>query len=148
MKNIRRTITALLCLAMVITCASCGKKKQGTDSDASIGDIPTASADKDNAQNGDEATENADSGNQNDSQNQDDGKDGKSAAQDYSNKDRTPQSDKTEIDNNIRDAKELINDGNIDDAKALIKVLRSRNLTADQEKQVDRLEAQLISISD
>lgn len=148
MKNIKKAITALLCLAMVITCASCGKKNQGTDSDAPIGGIPTASADKDNTQNSDETPDNADGGNQNDNQNQDDEKNGQDAVQDYSNKDRTPQSDKTEIDNNIRDAKELINDGNIDDAKALIKVLRSRNLTADQEKQVDRLEAQLISISD
>ena len=61
---------------------------------------------------------------------------------------RTEESDRTEIANNIRDAKELIDEGLIDDAKAIIRVLRSRELTKDEEKQVDELEAKTLKVSD
>ena len=62
--------------------------------------------------------------------------------------DRTPTTDRAEIQNNIRDAKELIDEGLIDDAKAIIRVLRSRELTKDEEKQVDELEAKMLKVSD
>lgn len=154
MKNIKKFFTILLCLTFVLTAASCGKKKDNSNTDASISNIPTASADdnqsqenseQDNANTDDSASDESESGDKNASSSK---QDNAQKQQESLNKDRTPQTDNAEIESNIRDAQELINDGNIDDAKALIKVLRSRNLTDSQEKRVDKLESQLISISD
>lgn len=154
MKNIKKFFTILLCLTFVLTAASCGKKKDNSNTDASISNIPTASADdnqsqenseQDNANTDDSASDESESGDENASSSK---QDNAQKQQESLNKDRTPQTDNAEIESNIRDAQELINDGNIDDAKALIKVLRSRNLTDSQEKRVDKLESQLISISD
>ena len=154
MKNIKKFFTILLCLTFVLTAASCGKKKDNSNTDASISNIPTASADdnqsqenseQDNNNTDDSASDESESGDKNASSSK---QDNAQKQQESLNKDRTPQTDNAEIESNIRDAQELINDGNIDDAKALIKVLRSRNLTDSQEKRVDKLESQLISISD
>ena len=56
--------------------------------------------------------------------------------------------DREEIANLIRDAKELIDEGLLDDAKMTLRDLRSRDLTADEKKQVDELQAKLVKISD
>ncbi len=53
-----------------------------------------------------------------------------------------------EIANLIRDAKELIDEGLLDDAKMTLRDLRSRDLTEDEKKQVDELQAKLVKISD
>lgn len=155
MKNIKKFFAILLCLAFVLTAASCGKKKDDTNADAPISNIPTASADDDkqSQENSDKDNENTDNSASGESEAGDksassDKQDNTRNQQEALNKERTPKTDNAEIESNIRDAQELIDDGNIDDAKALIKVLRSRNLTEAQEKRVDKLESQLISISD
>lgn len=154
MKNIKKFFTILLCLTFILTAASCGKKKDNSNTDASISNIPTASADDNQSQENSEQN-NADTDNSTSDESEAGAKSSSSGKQnntqnrqESANKDRTPQTDNAEIESNIRDAQELINDGNIDDAKALIRVLRSRNLTESQEKRVDKLESQLISISD
>ena len=150
MKNIKKFFAILLCLAFILTAASCGKKKDDTNADASISNIPTASADDDkqSQENSDKDNENTDNSASGESEAGDksassDKQDNTRNQQEALNKERTPKTDNAEIESNIRDAQELI-----DDAKELIKVLRSRNLTEAQEKRVDKLESQLISISD
>ncbi len=59
-----------------------------------------------------------------------------------------PAADRAEITNMLRDAKELIDEGLVDDAKMLLRDLRSRNLTAEEKRQVDALQSRLITISD
>ena len=61
---------------------------------------------------------------------------------------KTPEEDRTEITNMIRDAKDLIDAGLRDDANKLLSALRSRNLTTDEKKQVDTLQSKMITISD
>lgn len=140
-KKLKRTLAVALTLTALLTVASCGKNNTPPQ-DPSIGDIPTASADKN------DKNENADSKSEENNTAVQEGSNTTSGSDDSSDVVGTPQSDNNEIENNIRDAQELINDGATDDAEALIKVLRTRNLTPDQEKRVDKLETQLISISD
>lgn len=61
---------------------------------------------------------------------------------------KTPEEDRTEITNMIRDAKDLIEAQLYDDANKLLSALRSRNLTKDEKKQVDNLQSKMITISD
>lgn len=64
------------------------------------------------------------------------------------NTERTPETDRQEIQNNIRDAEELIDNDMQDDARAVIRILRSRDLTEEEKAQVDSLEKRLITVSD
>ena len=118
-----------------MTAVSCGKKESEGSPSPSIADIPAAKADErsEDAENGDK-TDEKDSASSEENVDGDklDGKSGTTARQDTS--DRTPQSDRREIENNIRDDQSLIDDGMIDDAKAVIKSLRTRELTAEEEK--------------
>ena len=153
----KKIILCALCAAMMLTAASCGGKSTDSNSqNPSIGDIPTAEADKgktDSENTGDEPVAQSDSNSgTSDSDSKSDKTDNKSSQTGGSDKadtsDRTPTTDRAEIQNNIRDAKELIDEGLIDDAKAIIRVLRSRELTKDEEKQVDELEAKMLKVSD
>lgn len=128
----------ILCL-LLATAAACGKKEEAPQT-PSISDVPTTEADE---------AENADN-------EEDEGKGEAAEASDGAGQtqpeadtsDRTPQSDRREIENNIRDAQSLIDEGMTDDAKAVIRALRTRDLTPEEEKKVDDLEAQLLTISD
>lgn len=64
------------------------------------------------------------------------------------NSERNEKSDNAEIEANLRDAKELIDNGDIDDAKEIIKAIESRKLTPEQQKKLDALKAILIKVSD
>ena len=153
----KKIILCALCAAMMLTAASCGGKSTDSNSqNPSIGDIQTAEADKgktDSENTGDEPAAQSDSNSgTSDSDSKSDKTDNKSSQTGGSGavdtSDRTPTTDRAEIQNNIRDAKELIDEGLIDDAKAIIRVLRSRELTKDEEKQVDELEAKMLKVSD
>jgi len=153
----KKIILCALCAAMMLTAASCGGKSTDSNSqNPSIGDIPTAKADKDKTDSentGDEPVAQSDSNSDtSDSDSKSDKTDNKSSqtrgSDEVDTSDRTPTTDRAEIQNNIRDAKELIDEGLIDDAKAIIRVLRSRELTKDEEKQVDELEAKMLKVSD
>ena len=55
---------------------------------------------------------------------------------------------RAEIAKMIRDANELIEEGLSDDAKMVLRDLRSRDLTDEEKEQVNALQAKLLSISD
>ncbi len=111
---------------MLLSVTSCRK---GSDTGgARLNDIPTASADSE--RDGDETTD-------------DDGDN-----QDEDTSDRTPETDREEIKNNLRDAKELIESGSIEDAAMIIKSLQTRDLTDEEKKQLKALQKQMIKISD
>ena len=110
---------------MLLSVSSC---KKGSDTDgARLNDIPTASADAEGENV--EITEDDDS-------------------QDADTSDRTPETDREEIKNNLRDAKELIENGSVEDAAMIIKSLQTRDLTDEEEKQLKELQKQMIKISD
>ena len=58
-----------------------------------------------------------------------------------------PEVIRSEIANMLRDAEELINDGLYDDAKMVLRDLRSRTLTSAEKKKVDALQSRMITIS-
>ena len=59
-----------------------------------------------------------------------------------------PEVIRQEISNLLRDAETLINDGLYDDAKSVLKNLRSRDLTSAEKEKADALSSRLITISD
>ncbi len=58
-----------------------------------------------------------------------------------------PEMIRGEIANMLRDAEELISEGLYDDAKMVLRDLRSRNLTSAEKKKVDALQSRMITIS-
>lgn len=145
----KRLCIVILCL-LIMTAVSCGKKESEASPSPSIADIPAATADEkvNEAENGEAADEKSGSESGERSGGEKSGGEKADAAKQPDTSDRTPQSDRREIENNIRDAQGLIDDGMLDDAKAVIRSLRTRELTAEEEKKVDSLEAQLLTISD
>ena len=65
------------------------------------------------------------------------------ASEDKAPKERTAESDRAEIKNNIRDAAELIKNDCIDDALMIIKALESRELTDAEKEAVNKLKQQI-----
>ncbi|MBQ3572969.1 MAG: hypothetical protein IJA16_00065 [Clostridia bacterium] len=121
----KKLFSLLLCMFMLLSVSSC---KKGSDTDgARLNDIPTASADAEG--------ENVEISEDDDSQ-------------DADTSDRTPETDREEIKNNLRDAKELIENGSVEDAAMIIKSLQTRDLTDEEEKQLKELQKQMIKISD
>ncbi len=59
-----------------------------------------------------------------------------------------PEEIRQEIANLLRDAEELINEGLYDDAKSVLRDLRSRDLTKSEQKRVNELSSKLVGISD
>ena len=59
-----------------------------------------------------------------------------------------PEIVRQEIANMIRDAEDLIKEGLFDDAKMVLRDLRSRDLTDAEKKQVNNLLSKLVTISD
>ena len=118
---------------MLLSVSSC--KKDSDAGDASLNDIPTASADAE--QDKTETVE--DNGDNHEEDNE---------TQEEDTSDRTPETDREEIKNNLRDAKELIESGSIEDAAMIIKSLQTRDLTDEEEEHLKALQKQMIKISD
>lgn len=121
----KKLFSLLLCVFMLLSVTSC--KKDSDTGGARLNDIPTASADAEG--------KNGENSEGEDSQNTD-------------TSDRTPETDREEIKNNLRDAKELIENGSVEDAAMIIKSLQTRDLTEEEEKQLKELQKQMIKISD
>ena len=67
---------------------------------------------------------------------------------DYEGYTNAPEVESAEVAKMVRDAEELINEGLIDDAKMLLRDLRSRDLSEADKKAVDKLQSRLVQISD
>ncbi len=59
-----------------------------------------------------------------------------------------PEEIRQEIANLLRDTEELINEGLYDDAKSVLRDLRSRDLTKSEQNRVNELSSKLVGISD
>lgn len=62
--------------------------------------------------------------------------------------DRTEETDRAEIQNNLRDARELIESGATEDATMIIKSLKTRDLTESERAELEELQKMMIVISD
>lgn len=98
----------------------------------------TEDASEEATEENDEETENADENDTNDSNESSPTKDVRD----------DPKVIREEISNLLRDAEDLINEGLYDDAKNVLRDLRSRDLTDAELEKVDELSSQLVEISD
>lgn len=114
----KKFLALLLTLILMISFAACGNNNT---QNAPISGIPTAEADDDRTD--DDLTEDPDS-------------------------ERTEESDRKEIQNNLRDARELIENGYFEDATMIIDSLKTRDLTDAERKELLKLQKQMIRVSD
>lgn len=117
----KKFIALLLCLFMLLSMTACGRKNT---SNADLNDIPTA---------GQDAEENQPDTSDN-SENE---------IPEYNY-----ETEREEVANNLRDAKELIENGDIEDATMIIKSLQTRTLTDDEKAQLKKLQEKMITVSD
>lgn len=114
----KKLLILVLCLLLSLTAVGCGNKNN--DDNAPLSGIRTAEADDDIS-----------------------GEDGEDE-----NPDRTEETDRKEIENNLRDARELIEHGYFEDARMLIDGLKTRDLTSDEKKELLELQKKMITVSD
>ena len=155
--KLKRLFSIILCFALALTISACGKKNEDKG-DASLKDIPTATADKDkkDEKDKDDKTENSDEEkdkNKSESDENGDGTDAEDGADakggnSASGGERTSASDRTEIRNNLRDARELMESGAYDDATMIINGLKTRDLTEDERKELEKLQRDMLNVSD
>ncbi len=112
----------ILCIAAAIAAVSCNNNRNGENPNAPIGGISTAEADEEALKETEEEQD--------------------------ENSDRTEETDRKEIENNLRDARELIKDGYIEDATMIIDGLKTRDLTDAERQELLELQKQMIKISD
>ena len=131
----KKILAITLCLIMLFSFSSC--KKQ--ENDISIKDIPTASADKE------ETPEN--------SADEFDRKYSGEEDEEYINhktkkEDIRSERERVEIENSLRDAEALVKDGAYEDAMMIIKSLKTRKLTKEENNRIIELQKKMTEISD
>lgn len=123
----KKLLIALICVALCAGITACNKKEKAPDvkePSVKITDEAEKTEEKEaEKENTEEVTETEAS----------------EKAVEEESAERTEESDRTEIANNIRDAKELIDEELYDDAEMIITALESRELTEEEQKEVDEL---------
>ena len=127
----KKTITFLICLALTFSFTACKKSSP-------ISDIKPATAEQSGTASSPE-TKKADEQAE-DMQKYTDAKSNEE-------KERTS-AEASEIDNNLKDIEALIDDEAYDDARMIIKSLKTRQLSAEENNRLLELEKKLIKISD
>ena len=117
---------------MVLTSSACSKKEYETN-DILLRDIPASTATQEEPEEEPE----------NDEVEIDD-----EYGVSTNNPDRTEDSDRDEIESNLRDAKNLIEAGEYEDAAMIIKSLQTRPLTSSEKNKLKELQKMMIKISD
>lgn len=118
----KKLLVLFLCLTFLFTTSACGKKD---NPNAPISSINTAQADKENPE-----------------------QDNQDENQEEFNPDRTEETDRKEIETNLRDARELIENGYFEDAKMIIDGLKTRDLTPAEKDELLELQKKMITVSD
>lgn len=118
----KKFIALFLCLFMLLSMTACGRK---TDNNADISDIPVAGQDAEE-ENQPDISDNSEN-----------------EIPEYNYK-----TEREEVANNLRDAKELVENGDIEDATMIIKSLQTRTLTDDEKAQLKKLQEKMITVSD
>lgn len=141
----KKILLISLCITMVLCVVACGKKEAPKAEPQKAEPAQTEVNDSATKQN---PTSNADTANSNSSSISSDKQPYPDSSSVDVNSERNEKSDNAEIEANLRDAKELIDNGDIDDAKEIIKAIESRKLTPEQQKKLDALKATLLKVSD
>lgn len=134
----RRLICLCVCLIIVLSVAGCGKKNSAETENAPISGIGTATADKDDIRDEIKPEDGSDNRSKESGENRGD----------TATDDRTEETDRQEIKNNLRDARELIEEGAIEDAEMILDVIRTRVLTEEEKEELLELEKLMLVVSD
>lgn len=139
----KRISLIILCFIILTTLSACGKRQDVTPNQ-SVSDIPTASDDEnksvdEDANVTDEAT--------------DDPQYSEEETEEYivsetGETELRSEKERIEINNNLRDAQDLINDECYDDALMIIQSLKTRKLSKEESEKLTELQAQMMHISD
>ena len=139
----KKLFVLIMCLLLALSAAACGGKDK-ENGDSPLSGIRTATADKEDK---DEKEEKDESELDEDTDDEKDDIGEEKVSEEY-NPDRTEASDRQELKNFLRDAKELIEEGYFEDAEMILEVVRSRDLTADEKKELLELEKMMLVVSD
>ena len=140
--SMKRISLIILCIAILTTLSACGKR-QDVIPNQSASDISAASDDENKSVNQDtnvtdEVT--------------DDSQYSEELTEEYvvpdtGEKDFRSEKERIEINNNLRDVKELINDECYDDALMIIQSLKTRKLSKEESEKLTELQEQLENMS-
>lgn len=141
--SMKRISLIILCFTILTTLSACGKRQDVTPNQ-SVSDIPAASGDENKSV--DEDTDVTD-------ETTDDSQYSEEETEEYvvpetGEKDFRSEKERVEINNNLRDAQELINDECYDDALMIIQSLKTRKLSKEESEKLTELQAQMMHISD
>ena len=141
--SMKRISLIILCFIILTTLSACGKRQDVTPNQ-SVSDIPAASGDENKSV--DEDTDVTD-------ETTDDSQYSEEETEEYvvpetGEKDFRSEKERVEINNNLRDAQELINDECYDDALMIIQSLKTRKLSKEESEKLTELQAQMMHISD
>ena len=135
----KKFVTVILCLLMIFSISSCGKKNNDTGN-ANISDIPTASADENEVTSDNSADEfdNKYSADENEGY----------VNYETNKEDFRSERERIEIENSIRDAEDLVANGDYEDAMMIIKGLKTRKLSKSESARLTELQKQMTTVSD
>ena len=141
--NMKRISLVILCFIILTTLSACGKRQDVTPNQ-SVSDIPIASDNENKFV--DEDTNVTDEAT-------DDPQYSEEETEEYvvpetGEKDFRSEKERIEINNNLRDAQDLINDECYDDALMIIQSLKTRKLSKEENEKLIELQAQMMHISD
>ena len=141
--SMKRISLVILCFIILTTLSACGKRQDVTPNQ-SVSDIPIASDDENKSV--DEDTNVTDEAT-------DDPQYSEEETEEYvvsetGEKDFRSEKERIEINNNLRDAQDLINDECYDDALMIIQSLKTRKLSKEENEKLIELQAQMMYISD
>lgn len=144
----KKIILIILCFMIFTTLSACGKKQEN-NSNHSINDIPTASADDNNdTDDNSDKKDDASNENSNDDPSYSEEETEEYTVPDTNKKDLRSEKERIEINNNLRDAQELIDNECYEDAMMIIQSLKTRKLSDDENKKLIELQEQMMRISD
>lgn len=140
--SMKRISLIVLCIAILTTLSACGKR-QNVIPNQSASDISAASDDENKSV--DQDTNVTD-------EVTDDSQYSEEETEEYvvpetGEKDFRSEKERIEINNNLRDVKELINDECYDDALMIIQSLKTRKLSKEESEKLTELQEQLESMS-
>ena len=128
----KKFFIAVICLIIALLMFSCARKNNADAPGARLHDIPASTASSDDENTDTETTECEEDEDE----------------LSENNPDRNEETDRAEIKSNLRDARELIEAGALEDASMIIKGLQTRHLTDAEKNELKELQKMMITISD
>lgn len=147
----KKLLILAICFVLAAASAGCGNKNDDAGENVPLSDIPSASADKTKEEENNPGEEReSDVKNEAENKSDNEGAERSTGASETGevSPERNADADRREIRNNLRDAEALIDEGMYDDAREVIKVLQTRELTDEEKEQLNELQKRMLTVSD